>query len=93
MDLNNKNGRETDLAGKMRYCPNCGFKIPAGVKYCPNCGTALVRFDAQIAAQTAARKADRLSKRSRKIRLLTRSQQLVSVLGGVKVRRRPVRKA
>ena len=54
MDLNNKNGRETDLAGKMRYCPNCGFKIPAGVKFCPNCGTDLVRFDAQIAAQTAA---------------------------------------
>ncbi|KLI76011.1 membrane protein [Lacticaseibacillus casei] len=41
------------MAEKMRYCPNCGFTIPAGVKFCPNCGMDLVQFDARLAAQSA----------------------------------------
>lgn len=42
----------TSLAETMRYCPNCGFKIPAGTKFCPNCGADLTIFNARVAGET-----------------------------------------
>ncbi|EPC51759.1 Membrane protein, partial [Lacticaseibacillus paracasei subsp. paracasei Lpp123] len=40
------------MAETMRYCPNCGFKIPAGTKFCPNCGADLTIFNARVAGET-----------------------------------------
>nr|WP_191983829.1 zinc ribbon domain-containing protein [Lacticaseibacillus chiayiensis] len=63
------------MAETMRYCPNCGFKIPAGVKFCPNCGMDLVQFDARLAAQSATQQTQSSSTRQQTQRGRSRMQE------------------
>lgn len=32
----------------MKYCGNCGAKIPDGIKFCPKCGTPVDKFEKQL---------------------------------------------
>lgn len=31
----------------MKYCPNCGAKVPVGAKFCPSCGYNLTQSKVQ----------------------------------------------
>ncbi|WP_125768406.1 zinc-ribbon domain-containing protein [Companilactobacillus furfuricola] len=32
----------------MKFCGNCGAKIPDGIKFCPKCGTPVDKFEKQL---------------------------------------------